>query len=109
MPSKHGPKVDAFYHSQEWKAARALKIKLSHGLCENCGRKGTEIHHVTPLSEDNLGDPAIRIGMGNLMLLCKACHDAMRSQPSGNRCSFDKEGNVVSIEAKAPPGGGPLR
>jgi len=109
MPSRHGAKVDAFYHSQEWKDARALKIKIAHGLCEKCGRKGTEVHHVVPLDENNVEDPAIRVGMGNLMLLCKACHDSIRSQPSGGRCRFDSGGNVVAIEPMAPPGGGPLK
>jgi 5-methylcytosine-specific restriction endonuclease McrA len=107
MPSAQGPKVDAFYHSGEWRDARDLKIRMSHGQCEKCGKKGTEVHHIVPLTEDNVGDPNIRVGMGNLMLLCKSCHDSMRGNESHGRCKFGINGDVVSIEPRTPPGGWP--
>jgi len=102
MPSKYGPKVDAFYHSSIWKKARAMKIKKAHGVCELCGRKGTEIHHIEPLTEENVSDLRIAVGEDNLMLLCKSCHDSIRSGTM-ERCTFDSQGNVVSI-AGTPPG-----
>ena len=113
MPSAQGKRVDDFYHSLEWRRAREMKIKLAHGLCEKCGRKGTEIHHIVPLTEKNIDDASIRIGMGNLMLLCKSCHDSMRSQERGEgRCAFDRDGNVISIRDQmpsTPPGGVPKK
>lgn len=101
MPSKHGPRVDAFYHSKRWKLKREEIIFLRGGQCERCGRKGTEVHHVIELDEDNVGDDAIALGNANLMLLCKACHDAIRS-PSMGRCLFDENGNVMSVETTPP-------
>ena len=47
------------------------------------------------------------------MLLCKSCHDSMRSQERGEgRCAFDREGNVISIRDQTPstpPGGVPKK
>ena len=101
MPSKHGPRVDAFYHGKAWKRMRQRIIDERAGLCEKCGKKGTEVHHIIELNDENVTDPSIALNPKNLMLLCRACHDAIRS-PSMGRCLFDENGNVMSVEARPP-------
>lgn len=102
MPSRHGPRVDRFYHSAAWRKCRAYIIAQRGGLCEICGRKGTEVHHIEELDEDNVGNPSVSLNPKNLQLLCKACHDAIRS-PNRGRCLFDENGDVIQIAPK-PPG-----
>jgi 5-methylcytosine-specific restriction endonuclease McrA len=104
VPSSHGPRVDAFYHSAEWKKCRDAKIRQAHGVCEKCGKVGTEVHHIIPLTEANIDDPSIRIGLDNMMLLCKPCHDQARAitGTSGKRCVFDESGRVTGMKDTPP-------
>ena len=96
------PKRDKFYHSTAWKKCREQIILSRYQLCEKCGRKGTEVHHIIPLTDDNVDDPMISLNPDNLMLLCKECHDSIRLEESmtnyvGVRgdVSFDAQGNII--------------
>lgn len=42
-------KLERFYKSDEWHLARAIKIANQNGLCENCGKPGNEVHHISTL------------------------------------------------------------
>lgn len=98
-------KIVKFYHSKKWKDARALKVQLARGLCEECGRRGYEVHHKIPLSLSNIDNPSIALAMENLQLLCTSCHDAKRGAAEKelrNDLEFDSEGNLVL--KTSPPG-----
>ncbi|WP_428909479.1 HNH endonuclease [Niallia sp. Krafla_26] len=69
-------KSDSFYHSAAWKKARDLVKIRDNGLCQECIRNkriavGTEVDHIIPIKQDWNK----RLELGNLQLLCKACHN----------------------------------
>lgn len=98
MPSKHGEKVERFYHSTFWKKCRQRILHERHFVCELCGKRGTEVHHKIPLDENNVGNPEILINEDNLQLLCHECHTKITAGTYGDcRATFDKDGNVVNI------------
>lgn len=102
MPSKYGDKVDRFYHSTRWRKARLATIAEHRGICQMCRkRRGTEVHHIIPLTAENVDDPEIALGRENLMLLCKECHDAIRhaeENKGGVAIEFDSNGEAVVMK-----------
>ena len=89
---------ERFYHSAIWKRAKQEKIMMAKGICERCGRRGTEVHHKIPLTDENVDDPNIAINPNNLELLCKSCHDKARTDGdvrNPNRVEFTENGDVI--------------
>ena len=69
----------AFYKSSKWMNCRdnyvAQRIMIDGGLCEECGDvPGEELHHIKPLTVENINDTDISINYDNLKWLCKDCH-----------------------------------
>ena len=89
--------IDKFYHSAKWKRCRAYVVSLHRGVCQRCGMPGTEVHHIIPLTIDNVNDPFIALNPDNLELLCKSCHDMERRKYDDVRgdLKFDEQGNLV--------------
>lgn len=90
---------NAFYHSTAWKKTRAEFVKSRKGLCEDCLQRGLYtpgrvVHHVVPLTEENVTDPNVTLSWNNLRLLCQDCHAAVHKS-HGKRISFDQDGNVI--------------
>ena len=80
MPSAKGPRVEAFYHSSRWTRARKAAILASGGVCQRCGiRRARIVHHIVPLTESNVDDPAISIALDNMLALCQPCHNAVHA------------------------------
>lgn len=105
MPSKHGPKVEAFYHTKEWKKAKEDVLQRDHHLCVLCGKPGFIVHHIKPLTEDNVSDPSISLSSDNLETLCEACHNTIHfghKRPK-KRCRFDQFGRIMGVK-DYPPG-----
>ena len=74
------PNIEAFYTSRKWRQCRDAFIRECGGLCERCMSRGlitpaTQVHHRTPLTTVNLGDPAVALSFDNLMALCDECHN----------------------------------
>lgn len=68
-----------FYDSMAWRTIRETYKKYRRGLCEDCLKRGIitagqEVHHVTPLTPQNINDPRVTLSFDNLALLCHACH-----------------------------------
>ena len=104
MPSPI-PKLDKFYHSTAWRKLRKSVVASRYGLCEICGKPGAEVHHKIKLTAKNVDDPNISLNPDNLQVLCKACHDAMRSEGSiRSDLQFDEFGNVVPRVPPHPKG-----
>lgn len=115
MPSRHGPKVDRFYHSAEWKRCRAAFIAYKKGVCEVCGRRGYLVHHRIELDESNVDDPDISLNFDNLELLCTTCHNVIHGDMDHGRadkptvCVFGDDGKVQVFGREERKNGKPNR
>lgn len=75
----HDAAVERFYTSRAWRRCRDAVLADAGGLCELCIKKGlivpaVHVHHRTPLTPENLNDPAVTLDRRNLMALCEECH-----------------------------------
>lgn len=96
----------AFYKSAAWQKCRAAyiaeRVLEDGGLCETCHEKpGYIVHHKTPLTSENIRNPAIALNHGNLKYDCKACHDEEEAHAFIKRaklsCAFDENGQPVPL------------
>lgn len=70
----------SFYKSKAWLKCRASYIakrkSIDGGLCESCHEKpGYIVHHKIELTPENINDPDIALGLGNLKYDCIECHN----------------------------------
>ena len=106
------PFAHKFYHSKAWANVREFVLSRSKGLCERCMEKGElkpadVVHHTTPLTPENMGDPDVSLNPDRLLALCDECHTEVHKilgigafeSPSREvpRVGFDEEGNVVKL------------
>lgn len=96
-----------FYRSKAWRKTRDAYFDSQHGLCERCRARrryvpGEIVHHKRHLTPENIGNPVVSLGWGNLELLCRDCHADAHPEIYGERperrVAFDDEGNVVKLE-----------
>lgn len=92
-----------FYHSAQWLSCREAYAKSKCYICERCGNPGVEVHHIIPLTPENINDPEITTSWRNLRLLCRHCHREVhrqlyKGQKDHRRYTIDAEGNVHVIE-----------
>ena len=88
-----------FYHSTAWLKCRAAFISARGGLCERCYAKGLivpgdTVHHIIPLTPENISDPSVTLSFDNLRLVCRDCH-AAEHHPDGLRYSFGPDGTIL--------------
>lgn len=96
QPHKKHIKLEKFYKSDRWHLARSIVIARANGLCEKCGKVGTEVHHIIRLTPDNVDDPSISINPKNLILLCKDCHNKEHGRfTSKLDYKFDANGDLI--------------
>ena len=96
-----------FYSSGAWKAVRELAKRRDHYLCVDCFRAGKikpaeEVHHIVPLTPENIHDPNITLRLDNLKSLCKDCHKKYDPRRVPRRYKVDEFGRVQIPEG--PPG-----
>ena len=90
-----------FYHSPAWVKCRESYIKMRGGLCEDCLAKGLivpgrVVHHIRPLTPENITDPSVTLSFDNLRLVCQNCH-AEEHHPTGLRYAFGPDGEVLPV------------
>lgn len=61
------------YRSKEWKTLRNWYSQKAGFKCEECGKLGTEVHHIVPIQTPEGWNR--RLDPKNLKLLCTACHN----------------------------------
>ena len=88
-----------FYKSKAWEHCRKSYSKSVGGLCENCLAKGIVkagriVHHIVPLTPQNISNPAITLGWDNLKLLCMDCHAEVHNRQNIGY-KFDEDGNII--------------
>lgn len=86
-----------FYKSKAWQRTRAAYISSVSGLCEDCLRKGIYkpgeiVHHIIPLTQDNISDASIALSWDNLRLVCRDCHG--EAHKTKRRYRVDDAGHV---------------
>lgn len=96
-----------FYNSQQWKKCRSAYIayrkSIDGGLCEVCHEKtGYIVHHKTELTPENINNPDIALGFGNLKYDCLECHNKEHNRNKGEvpglvQYTFTPEGEVVAL------------
>ena len=91
-----------FYKSKAWRQCRESYITSPQvaGLCENCKEPGYILHHITPLTPENINDVDIALSWDNLEFLCLTCHNTHHPKNGpgrgaiGEDLRFDDEGNI---------------
>lgn len=89
-----------FYNSGAWvKTSKAYK-NSKFGICEKCGAIGEEVHHIIPLTPDNINNPQITLNWDNLMLLCRSCHELIEEKATATirGIRFTEDGQVEEVE-----------
>lgn len=89
-----------FYRSKAWQQCRDGYAKSVGGLCEECLKRGIYqpgeiVHHRTPITPDNIRDPAITLSWSNLELVCRDCHGDLHRQRE-RRYRLDELGRVLT-------------
>ena len=96
-----------FYRSQAWKDTRRNYKQSVGNLCERCLKKGIiasadVVHHIVPLTADNIGDINLSLNWDNLQALCRKCHaeahDEIYARRSRRRYKIDEQGKVVMYD-----------
>lgn len=67
-------------------------------LCVDCLKRGKiipaeEVHHIIPLTPENISDLNISLGSDNLVSVCRECHKA-RHGARPRRYTVDDRGHV---------------
>ena len=90
-----------FYQSKAWKSMRKyIRIKYK-SVCQECSKNGYIVHHIKPVTNENIYDETITLNEENLTLLCMECHNYihMDSKFIRNDVEFNDQGQLV----KKPP------
>ncbi|MBO7668550.1 MAG: HNH endonuclease [Firmicutes bacterium] len=90
----------AFYLSPEWRATREAYAAAVGWLCEDCLSRGLYVpgkvvHHVTPLTPENIRDPKVSLAWNNLRLVCQDCHAEEHRRNDGKRYRIMADGTVA--------------
>ena len=90
----------AFYNSTAWKRCRAAYREQIGNLCEDCLRDGRFtpaeiVHHIVPVTLDNVDDPSITLNFANLRAVCRECH-AKEHGAKPRRYKVDALGHVYA-------------
>ena len=79
-----------FYSSVVWQACRAAYLEhLARGIYT----PAEIVHHITPLTPENIKDAHVALGFDNLRALCRECH-ARAHGAKQKRFTLDELGRV---------------
>lgn len=90
--------AQGFYRSQAWRDCRESYIKKCGGLCEDCLKDGLYnagkvVHHIVPLTPQNISNPNISLSFSNLRFVCQDCH--AKEHKKKQRYTWDANGNIL--------------
>lgn len=92
-----------FYRSQAWADTRRNYKQSVGNLCERCLKRGIiqsadVVHHIVPLTTDNVGDINLSLNWDNLQALCRKCHaeahEEIYARRANRRYKVDENGRV---------------
>ena len=89
-----------FYKSKTWRNVRERVWSRDKGLCQECLkngiiREGDTVHHIIPITVDNIDDETITLNMDNLETVCRDCHAKVHGKYSQDRYKVDELGRVI--------------
>lgn len=91
----------SFYNSKAWRNLREVIMARDARLCQDCLRNGIftpaeEVHHITPLTPQNITDPRVALSGDNLISLCRECHRKRHGEDTTPaRYEVDADGRVA--------------
>ena len=97
-------KETGFYNSMAWRNTRRNYTQSVGGLCERCLKRGIiasaeVVHHIVPLTAENISDLNLSLNWDNLQCLCRKCHadvhEEMYAKRTKKRYRIDSNGKVV--------------
>ena len=91
--------AEQFYKSAAWKSIRDTAMKRDAWLCVDCLKSGRvtpaeEVHHIIPLTPENVSDPTVTLNLDNLVSVCRECHKK-RHGARVRRYTVDEMGRVT--------------
>lgn len=91
-----------FYSSKAWQNTREAYKRSKGGLCEICWSKGIVnpaeiVHHIKPITPNNINDPRITLSFDNLQCVCRECHAHIHDRRE-RRFKLDELGRVTILE-----------
>lgn len=95
---------EKFYKSKVWQDTREAYSKSVGMLCEDCLEHGIHtagviVHHIKPITHNNINDPNVTLSWNNLRLLCRPCHEKKHKRSlQERRYTIDEDGTVHIIE-----------
>lgn len=86
-----------FYNTSAWKKTRNAFFDSKFGICELCGGKGEEVHHIIPITSSNINNSDITLNWNNLQLLCRSCHELIeeKAKATVDGLKFDTNGQLM--------------
>lgn len=89
----------SFYKSQRWQRMREYVMTRDKRLCQDCLKRGLivvaeEVHHIKPITEENINDSNITLNEMNLVSVCRECHKARHNKKKTKRYFVDANGRV---------------
>lgn len=92
---------DSFYNSKVWKRTRNAYSQSVGYLCEKCLEQGLYVtgeivHHIIPITLENINNPEITLNFSNLKLLCRSCHERIHRRQA-SRYKVDEQGHITPI------------
>ena len=90
----------AFYKSKSWQRVRDKVWRRDKGLCQECLkngiiREGNTVHHIVPISPQNITDETITMNPDNLETVCRDCHAKIHGKYTQDRYKVDELGRVT--------------
>lgn len=87
----------SFYNSSAWKKLRLYVCESRMWTCEECGDYGDQVHHIIPITPENIDNPDVTLNERNLQLLCEECHNSKRriEKDINDGLEFDELGNLI--------------
>lgn len=105
------PEKKRFYNSAAWRKLSKYYAESKGWVCETCHNKNIDrerplyeqlhCHHKTPLTDENVWDPSVALNEGNLVLLCRTCHNQAHGddeEPTAPGLYFDENGMIRKRE-----------
>ena len=91
--------ASSFYKSVAWQNMQGYIMRRDKYLCQECLKRGhikpaALVHHIKPITPDNINDPEITLNEKNLEAVCTDCHSRIHAYDKAQgRAKAKRNGN----------------